>query len=183
MSKAFTKDDDGAEAAPVPPRAPLPDGVPNYVTARGLALLHQEQASLEAERAAAEAGLRDPHERRRATAFVSARLAQIAERIASAVLVEPPSEPPASARFGATVTVRDEQGEERRYRIVGVDEADPAHGDVAFTSPIARALIGAEPGDEVVVSLPRGAEKLEIVSLSASASPPGSPSTSIDADD
>jgi transcription elongation factor GreB len=165
MSKAFTKDDDGAEAAPVPPRAPLPDGVPNYVTPRGLRLLHEEAASLEAERAAAEAGLRDPHERRRATAYVSARAAQLAERIASAVLVEPPAETPAEARFGATVTVRDEQGEQRRYRIVGVDEADPARGDVAFTSPIARALLGAQPGDEVTVTLPRGQQSLEIVSI------------------
>src|SRR5688572_32175702 len=49
MNKAFTRDDDQDETPFVPPRAPLPEGAPNYVTPRGLALLRDEMAGLEAE--------------------------------------------------------------------------------------------------------------------------------------
>jgi transcription elongation factor GreB len=51
VSKAFTKEDSAAEELVVPPRAPLPDGVPNYVTPRGLELLRAEREALEAARA------------------------------------------------------------------------------------------------------------------------------------
>ena len=66
-------------------------------------------------------------------------------------------------RFGATVTVRAEHREERRYRIVGVDEADVAHGLLAFVAPLARALLGKHAGDTAVVRTPRGEEELEVV--------------------
>jgi len=57
------------------------------------------------------------------------------------------------------------EGGEQTYRIVGVDEANPARGDVAFTSPMARALLGHEVGDEVVVRTPRGNETVEILAI------------------
>jgi transcription elongation factor GreB len=168
MNKAFTRDDGQDEAPFVPPRAPLPEGVPNYVTARGLALLREEMAGLEAERAGV-AGT-DESDRRRALASIGARAAELSARIASSVLVDPASSAssassaPGRVRFGVTVRVRAPDGE-RTYRIVGVDEADPARGLVAFTSPIARALTGREEGDVAVVRTPVGDTGLEILEI------------------
>src|SRR5688572_18858544 len=140
MNKAFTRDDDQHEPPFVAPRAPLPEGAPNYVTPRGLALLRKELEAIDAERAHLPP---DPRERRRALASINARAADLSARLASAVLVDPSASPPSgTVRFGSTVRVRAADGSERTYRIVGVDEADPAQGTVAFTSPIARGLVG-----------------------------------------
>lgn len=154
MSKAFTKDDAPDEAAVVAPRAPLPEGVPNYVTPRGLDALHAELVRLHDARAQV-----DEADRARRAAL-TAQIEALEARIASAEVVEPGAHD--EARFGATVTVRGEHGE-RRLEIVGVDEADAAHGLVAFTSPIARAILGKRAGDVAVVKTPRGEEELEIV--------------------
>ena len=67
-------------------------------------------------------------------------------------------------RFGAHVRVESEEGE-RRYQIVGVDEADAARGRIAFVSPLARALLGRRVGDVVRVRLPRGEQELEVVAI------------------
>ena len=151
MSKAFTKDD-GPDAPPVPRRrAPLPAGTPNYVTARGLR------------------ALRDELERLGATATKDAQAhaawrAELEDRVATAVVVGPP-EVRDEARFGATVHLRDAAGRARVVRIVGVDEADAARGLVAFTAPLARALLGRRTGDLVGVRVPGGEEELELVSV------------------
>ena len=68
-------------------------------------------------------------------------------------------------RFGAEVTVRAEDGSERSYRLVGVDEAEPAAGSIAFVSPLARALLGKRLGDVVTVRTPRAEEELEILKV------------------
>lgn len=166
MSKAFT-DEETAEPPPlVAPRAPLPAGVPNYVTARGLALLRAELAALLEERGAAEAlaeAARVP-----ALAALAQRRAALEERVASAELVAPPSEPSDIVRFGARVTVDGDAGR-RRFRIVGVDEADAANGRIAFVAPLARALVGRAVGDVVRLRAPRGDEELEIVAVDYSA--------------
>ncbi|HEU4407634.1 MAG TPA: GreA/GreB family elongation factor [Polyangiaceae bacterium] len=176
MSKAFTKE--GAPDAPlVPPRSPLPPGVTNYVTPRGLALLRDELRHLQAERASLEAA-GPPDEGGDATARLAALAARVAElesRLAVAELVEPPAEPPDEVRFGATVRVRNEAGEERRYQIVGVDEADAAAGRIAFLAPLARALLGKRAGEAAVVRTPRGDEELEVLELRYEAPPPEGP--------
>lgn len=175
MSKAFTSEETPDDAIVVAPRAPLPPGVPNLVTARGLAQLRVELAALEAERARVQASGPGETEGPRRLAVLAARIAALAERLATAELVAPPEPTTGVVRFGATVTVRTlsgaAEGEERRFEIVGVDEADPAEGRVAFTSPIARALIGRAPGDETVVELPKGQESLEIVRVEHARTP------------
>lgn len=163
MSKAFTDEEAADAPRVVPPRAPLPDGVPNYVTERGLALLRDELAALAAERAQAERDLADP-EREPALAALAQRRAELEARIASAEVVPFPVVPPEVVRFGATVTVDGGAGE-RRFQIVGVDEADPAHGKLAFVSPLARAVLGRAVGDTVRLRAPRGDEELEIVAV------------------
>jgi len=163
VSKAFT-DEETAEAGPVvAPRAPLPAGVPNYVTERGFEALREELAGLDAERAAVE-GVADERARARQLAALAERRAALESRIASAEVVPPPTGPTDVVRFGAVVTVEGEGGR-RRFQLVGVDEADPARGKLAFVAPLARALVGRSLGDTVRLRAPRGEEELEIVAV------------------
>ena len=162
MNKAFTKEDDGDGPALVPPRAPLPPGTTNYVTQRGLQRLRAELGELDEQRAHLEAS---GEERVRALAPLAARRAALEERLASAEVVDVTKQPQDEVRFGASVTVRATNGALRSYQIVGVDEADPTQGRVAFVSPVARALLGRTVGDAVAVRTPRGIDELEIVSI------------------
>ena len=173
MSRAFVKDD-GADAPPViPPRAPLPPGVANYVTPRGLKLLREERARLNAERTTLAAprpsddGTAEAERKRRLT-VVSTELAQLAERLALAKLVTPRGRPEDPVRFGAHVTVQTGSGEERRFQIVGVDEADAAEGRLAFTSPMARAVNGKKAGETATLQTPQGEETLTVRSVAYS---------------
>ena len=163
MSRAFAKDDGPDEPPVIPPRAPLPAGVANYVTPRGLRLLHDEREALLAEKAAADADHSDEMERSRRLTVVAARLTMLAERLARVQLVEPRASD--TARFGATVTFRqDDAGQ--TVTIVGVDEADADAGLVAFTSPVARALTGKKAGDSAEMAAAGGTERLEVLSVS-----------------
>ena len=164
MSKAFTKDD-APDELPLPrPRAPLPEGVTNYVTARGLDALHDERKRMEVERATLDA-TSDPAEHARTVAALVARLAELDERIASATVIDVRAQPHDEVRFGAMVRVASEGAAPRAYQIVGVDEADVAHGRVAFVAPLARALLGKRVGDAAVVRTPRGDEELEVLAI------------------
>jgi transcription elongation factor GreB len=154
VSKAFTDEETAEAPRVVVPRPPLPEGVPNYVTERGLALLRDELAALLEERAP------DGPER----AALAQRRAQLQQRIASAELVTRPSEADEVVRFGAHVRVEGAEGE-RRLQIVGVDEADAAQGRIAFVAPLARALLGRRAGDVVRVQKPSGEEELEVVAV------------------
>ena len=118
-------------AVVVPGRAPLPPGASNYVTPRGLELLRAESRELARERVEAETGL-DGADRTHALVVLNRRKADLDERLASAVLVSAPEEPGDEVRFGAAVRVRGEDGRERSYQIVGVDEASPGEGRIAF---------------------------------------------------
>ncbi len=164
MSKAFKGEDASEAPIVVPPRAPLPEGQPNYVTPRGLAALQGERDDLQRERAQLEAHP-DALDSAHAMAVLTARLAAVQERLASAHVVEPPALPPDRVRFGARVRARAEDGTERIWTLVGVDEADAASGLIAFAAPLARALIGKGVGDVVRVRAPRGTEDWEILAI------------------
>lgn len=179
MSKAFTSEEAPDEPAIVVPRAPLPEGVTNFVTPRGLELLRAEQRELVAARAGIEA-LADAGERAQKLAAWTARLAALEARLGSAVVVDPSQQarhegvthagtPMSVVRFGATVVVSGDDGRERSYRIVGVDEADASRGDIAFVSPLARALLGSQLGDSVLVRTPRGEEELSVLAITYAA--------------
>ena len=165
VSKAFTKDDAGDEPVVVPARAPLPTGVPNYVTPRGLGLLRDELTRRHSERGPLDA-LADADARRVGLLALATRLGELEARLSSAIVVAPADQPHDEVRFGALVTVRSESGEARQYRLVGVDEADGAQGLVAFISPLARALLGRRVGEVATLRTPRGEEELEVVALS-----------------
>ena len=75
-------------------------------------------------------------------------------------MVEPP-EDAAEVHFGSTVTIERNDGRRQTYRIVGEDEADPAHGTLSYVSPVAQALMG-KPVGEVVEAGHSEAEIVEI---------------------
>lgn len=169
MSRGFTKEDDAQTPPIIPPRAALPPGTPNYVTPAGLALLRAELATLEAERAQAEANHDNDTDRTHRLSLYNGRLALLLERIGSAKVVDPTGQPPQAVRFGATVTLRtlsgDKVGFERKFTIVGVDEADVALGKVAFVAPIARAMQGAKLRQRVPLKLGPQEEVVEITAI------------------
>jgi transcription elongation factor GreB len=173
VSKAFTSEETPDDPIVVPPRAPLPAGVPNYVTARGLELLRTELATLEHERAVLTAATEDT-DRSRKLALNAARAAALGERIASAQPVDPRRQSHDEVRFGATVTLLREDGTTARWTIVGVDEADPAHGRIAFLAPLARAVTGLRVGDIGTLRTANGEEALEIVAIDYDGDPPRS---------
>lgn len=134
MSVAFRRESDEEHLEPKF-ELPIPPG-PNLVTARGLALIAERIAALEADLAAApDEEARKPLQRdlRYWTARqLSAELAPIPEG--------------GKVEFGTAVTVL-LRGAEKTFRIVGDDEADPAVGLLSFNAPLARAMLGAEEGD------------------------------------
>ncbi|HEY0462782.1 MAG TPA: GreA/GreB family elongation factor [Polyangiaceae bacterium] len=163
MSRAFTKEDDGGPELLVVPRAPLPIGTPNYVTPRGLARLRAEHSALEQERSALEAA--EPADRLARLNALAQRAVELQARLASAELVDPRAQPHDQVRFGADVRVRHESGTESQYRIVGVDEAEPAAGLLAFSAPLARALLGKRVGEVALLRTPRSSEELEVLEI------------------
>lgn len=162
MSRAFVKEPDGDETSGELPELPQ-SAHPNHVTPAGLAALEARAAALEAERRALLAA-GDGLSRRPALARLERELRYVTARIASAIVTQPPECPEAVA-FGCLVTVADEAGAERRFRIVGEDEADPGRGKISWVSPLARALDGAQVGDLVTWPKPSGAVELEVLGI------------------
>ena len=164
MSKAFTREsDEDADDAPARPLgSELPPGAKNYMTPAGAARLREALERLSRVERPALVAAGDA----RALREVDRRIAFLGRRLEALEIVDPARQPPGRALFGATITVRDEGGAERRYRLVGADEADPQRGDVSWLSPIARALLGTQVGDVVIARSPRGDEELEVVQVS-----------------
>ena len=94
-----------------------------------------------------------------------ARIPFLEDHVGRFQVVDPAGQSTDQVRFGARVTVMDEDGDERSYLICGVDEAEPAIGRVSWISPIAKTLIGHEVGDEVILRLPKSEQTLEIVDI------------------
>ncbi|HYI27416.1 MAG TPA: transcription elongation factor GreA [Bradyrhizobium sp.] len=141
MSKAFVRDD-GTESLPELPERPVSPH-PNWVTAKGLAMIEGEVARLQG--ALAEAQVRNDLP---AVAEASRDLRYWTARRASAEAVPPPSGRD-KVQFGSTVTVRREERQDATYRIVGEDEAEPSRGTISYVSPLARALLGRAQGEIV----------------------------------
>ena len=154
MSRAFVREDDHPEGSiPLPDRPISPQ--PNLVTARGLRVIEQEIVT--AQRQLAEATAAEDEE---AAARIARDLRYWTARHATAQLVEPAADT-ASVVFGVAVTGRHQDGRTVTYRIVGEDEADPVHGRIAWTAPVARSLLGSEPGE--ILQLPTGTIELTAI--------------------
>ena len=87
---------------------------------------------------------------------VEAQIAEIEDRVTRAQIIDPASLSGDRIVFGATVTVLDDDDKPQRYQIVGQTEADARHGRISYDSPMGRALIGKQVGEEVEVTVPSG---------------------------
>ena len=152
MSVAFRRESDEEHKEPRF-ELPIPPG-PNLVTAAGLKQAEARVAQLKQKVAG------EVDEGR--LAGLQRELRYWNTRLATAELAPPP--PADEAAFGSRVTFR-LGGRSRTIDIVGDDEADPAAGRIAFSAPLARALIGAGPGD--VSDFNNQADAIEIVSVAA----------------
>lgn len=107
------------------------------------------------------------HAAREQQGFIEGRIKEIEQRLADAQVIDPATLPDTGKIvFGATVELAPvDGGPEVRYQIVGDDEADIKSGLLSINSPIARALIGRSPGDEVYVAAPGGTRGYEVLAV------------------
>lgn len=171
MSRAFLDESSQSHEEDVPElKIPLPSGARNYMTPEGAARLRAELADLsrvQRPRLAAELA-HDPapsNPLRRRLREVDRRIEYLLRMMALLEVIEPGSGPAQRVSFGVEVTVLEEGGGERRYRIVGVDEADPERGSLSWISPVARALVGKKVGDTVEILLPEGSSRLRVQAI------------------
>jgi transcription elongation factor GreA len=106
------------------------------------------------------------HAARERQSFIEGRVAELEDKIARAEIIDVSKLSGKQVKFGATITVVDEDTEEKNsYQIVGPDEADIREKRLSITSPLARAVIGKKVGDTVEVTTPNGSKSYEIVKV------------------
>ena len=106
------------------------------------------------------------HAAKEKQAHIAARMAELEDKLSRAQIIDPAKLGGDRVKFGATVKLSNvDTGDLATYQIVGADEADADRGTISITSPIARALIGREPGDEVKVRAPGGERTYEILDV------------------
>jgi transcription elongation factor GreA len=106
------------------------------------------------------------HAAKEAQSLNEGRVAELEDKLSRAEVIDVSKLNGSTIKFGATVTVVDEDTEEEKaYQIVGETEADVKSGRVSITSPIARALIGKTVGDTVEVTTPGGGKSYEILKV------------------
>jgi transcription elongation factor GreB len=184
LSKAFTKEQDGAEVDESAPQAEQPQGVKNYITPGGYARMQAElKQLLDVERPqtvsvvhwAASNGDRSENGDyiygKKRLREIDRRIRFLIKRLEIAEVVDSSGQEQDRVFFGATVSVRDGAGRVSRVSIVGMDEVDPARGRVSWVSPIARALLKARAGDTVTLRTPAGVEELEVEEIRYEALP------------
>ena len=96
---------------------------------------------------------------------IDRRMRYLSKTLDRAVVVDNAGKAHDRVRFGATVTIAGESGDERDVTIVGVDELDAGDTRISWRSPLARALLTAKVGDTVTVRAPRGPEQVEVVAI------------------
>lgn len=107
------------------------------------------------------------HDAKNEQAHLETKIARLREKIAQAVVVEEAAGGNGGVvGFGSTVVVRDQQGGEQSWRIVSSHDAAPREGLLSAESPVAVALLGRTPGEEISVSLPKGKRTLTVISVS-----------------
>jgi transcription elongation factor GreB len=180
MSKAFTRETDSEDDEEGGGLPPLPAGGKNYMTPQGYARLRAELLQLidderpkvvEVVHWAASNGDRSENGDylygKKRLREIDRRIRFLTKRLEVAEVTDPSVHHGADqVFFGATVTYAEEDtGTERTVTILGIDEADSAHGQVSWISPIARALLKAREGDVVRLVTPGGAKEVEILKV------------------
>ncbi|HEY7976748.1 MAG TPA: transcription elongation factor GreA, partial [Rhizomicrobium sp.] len=106
------------------------------------------------------------HAAKEKQSFIEGRVIELEDLIGRADVIDISKMSGTSVKFGATVTLADEDTDEKKkYQIVGDHEADIKKGRISISSPIARALIGKSKGDSVEVAAPGGARSYEILKV------------------
>ena len=146
MSRAFIKEDvDPPERSGRKRSASgLPPGATNYITGRGAKRLRDELNKLRAANARSD------------------RIIELEQILASGHVVDPPNAPSNSVAFGATVTVKDEEGATKTFTIVGLNELDFERDAVSWISPVGKALLAADMGDWIKLEDGRSAKIVKI---------------------
>lgn len=181
MNKAFTSEQTGEDDADddLDPAVRLPPGTRNYITPGGHARIKSElDHLLRVERPqvvgvvqwAASNGDRSENADylygKRRLREIDRRIRFLTKRLDLAEIVDPARrEGTEQVFFGATVTIGDEQGREKTYQIVGVDETDLARGRISWVSPLARALLKSQAGDTVRFQSPAGWRQVEVLAV------------------
>lgn len=178
MSKAFTRDNDDADDEELSLPA-IPAGTKNYMTPAGYRRLKDEYMHLlDVERPAlvqtvawaASNGDRSENGDyiygKKRLREIDRRLRFLAKRMESSEVIDPAQRQGCEqVFFGATVTVCHEDGVERTYSIVGIDEANASKGHISWVSPLARVLLKAREDDIIKLPLPNGVEELVVVEV------------------
>lgn len=180
MNKAFVKEQDDVEDDDLPEAQALPVGTKNYLTPGGYAALRDELAHLMNEERpamvqivswAASNGDRSENGDylygKKRLREIDRRMRFLTKRLELAEVVDPAMQTNREqVFFGATVLYCNQEGQEQRVTIVGVDEAEPLQGRISWISPVARALTKAKLGDTVTLRTPGGIEELDILEIS-----------------
>lgn len=161
MSKAFTRESDDAPERPLPPRSRFPasQGIRNTLTPDGAERFRGELEHLLASHRV------EPTPGHSFTPAIAQRVADLQRLLKTAQVIPPPAPPHDQVRFGAFVTVRDTNGEDQCYRIVGVEESDPDQNWIHAQSPLAKALSGARLDQRVRFQTPAGVRELLILNI------------------
>ena len=181
MSKAFTKETDNEEDDPElgASASPLPPGGKNYITPKGVEKLRRELKYLldderpkVVEKVTWAASLGDRSENadyiygKRRLRQIDSRIRFLSKRLEGVEIIDPANRPPSDKIFfGATVTTVDTSGEERVFKIVGVDEIDASQGKISWLSPIGKALIKHTVGDSITIESPKGKLEFEVLKV------------------
>lgn len=106
------------------------------------------------------------HAAKEAQGLNEAKVAELEDKISRADVIDPSKLSGNTVKFGATVTLVDEDTEEKvKYKIVGDLEANVREGKISISSPIARALIGKSKGDTAEVTTPKGSRSYEVMKV------------------
>ena len=159
MSRAFVKEPDGDQAeTDLPVR--LQSEHPNYITLKGLekqkAYLHDlvsQYSVLKKSNTLTE---------KSKIKLLNADITYLKQRVESAIPIKIEAQEGEDIRFGATITLVDENKTQYKFTIVGQDEVDTENGLISWVSPLASALIGKQVGDIITWTRPIGALELEI---------------------
>ncbi|MFZ9521275.1 MAG: transcription elongation factor GreB [Silvanigrellaceae bacterium] len=94
---------------------------------------------------------------------IDRRVRFLNKRLDQARVIDPKEQNPDCVRFGATVTIEDENGQRRTYQIVGEDEINLAAKKISWKSPVGAGLLKAKKGDEIEIETPRGPMLLTVI--------------------
>jgi transcription elongation GreA/GreB family factor len=163
MSRAFVNEDNAAAQASQPVERQVSEQ-PNYVTASGLAQLQAHAVSLQAQHS--EQSARGENADKQRLADIERDLRYFNQRLQSAQVVSP-AVSTEKVQIGSWVTFADEQDNQQRVQLVGEDQADATSQLINWASPLGKALLGAEVGDEVSWKRPVGDQVIEVVQIEA----------------